>query len=204
MNGSTSGNVLCWPKRLLSADDLRRHLTSQRELLLLPRTVITPLAADELRAKGVRILWQTPAKEATAPKVAAWCYAVEKPDAMIRSTIQALEREGIDLTFVDETTRAIAERILRDGQRGAIVFTADAALVCCVANKVAGMRAAAVGNVCQVNRAKKTLVPNLFAIETQGRTFFELRQMLKTIVSGDESCPAEIAKTLKELEGHAH
>jgi hypothetical protein len=68
--------VLCWPKRLLSADDLRVHLTSQREVLVLPRTVITPLAADELKAKGIRIRWQVPAAlDKAAPKQGAWCYA---------------------------------------------------------------------------------------------------------------------------------
>jgi hypothetical protein len=34
---------------------------------------------------------------------------------------------------------------------------------------------------------------NLFAIEMPGRTFFEFRQMLKSI-----------AKVLQELDGHAH
>ena len=87
----TTTGVLCWPKRLLSADDLRRHLTSQRELLLLPRTVITPLAADELRAKGVTISWQVPtAKGNATPKQGTWCYAQEKHDAMILSAIKAI------------------------------------------------------------------------------------------------------------------
>src|SRR5438445_13450496 len=120
----TSGNVLCWPKRLLSADDLRRHLTSQRELLLLPKTVITPRASDEVRAKGVRVLWQTAAKEAVASNHGAWCYVVEKPDALIRSTIQALERDGITLALIDGSPRAIAERSLRE-YRGGIVFAID-------------------------------------------------------------------------------
>jgi ribose 5-phosphate isomerase RpiB len=205
-----STTVLCWPKRLLSADDLRRHLTSQRELLLLPRTVVTPLAADELRAKGVRISWQTaPVKETVTPMPGTWIYAQEKHDATIVSAITALQREGITLTpFQISGTpiswaRTFAETILA-GHPGGIALCGDAATVCCIANKIAGMRGAAVMNVPQVVRAKRNLGANLFAIEVPGPTFFQVRQMIQTIVTGTTGCPDDIAKVLKELDGHAH
>ncbi len=200
----TTGGVLCWPKRLLSADDLRRHLTSQRELLLLPKTVITPLAADELKAKGVRISWETPKPKDDAPKHGTWSFAEEKRDAIVAAVIKALERDGIMLTRLEVAdARKIAEAIVAD-KRGGIVFCGDPATVCCVANKVAGVRAAAVVNAAQLVSVKKKLGANLFAIETLGRTHFELRQLLKTIVTGNAACPADIATVLKELDGHAH
>src|SRR6516165_7441457 len=101
----SSSVVLCWPKRLLSADDLRRHLTSQRELLILPGTVITPLAGDELKAKGVRIHTHVPAPSPLlpggretrgegAPKERTWCYAQEKNDAMIVAALKAVASDG--------------------------------------------------------------------------------------------------------------
>src|SRR5262245_48232032 len=212
MNGMSQDStvILCWPKRLLSADDLRMHLTSQRELLLLPRTVITPLAADELKAKGVRIRWQVPtAQDKAAPKQGTWGYAREKHDAMISAAIKATERDGSTLTPLDITaasgswTRKAAQTILA-GHLGGIVFCGDPASACCVANKIAGMRAAPVANTAQVLRAKKNLGANLFAIEMPGPTFFEVRQMLKAIVTGVARCPEEIANVLKELDGNAH
>ena len=209
----SSTSVLCWPKKLLSADDLRRHLTSQRELVLLPRTVITPLAADELRAKKVRISWQVPTtKDDKAPKQGAWCFAQEKPDAMIRSSIKALERDGISLTPLEISAssassaswaRSIAEAVLTN-YIGGIAFCADPATVCCIANKVSGMRAASVLSVAQVMSSQKNLGANLFAIESPGPTFFQVRQMLKAIVADKPTCPDDIAKVLKELDGHAH
>jgi ribose 5-phosphate isomerase RpiB len=206
----SSTSVLCWPKRLLSADDLRRHLTSQRELVLLPGAIVTPLAADELKAREVRIRWQAPAaKEATA-KQGTWSYAQEQPDALIASAVQALRHDGIILAALDvpgmstSWARSVAESIGGATSLGCVVFCAEPALVSCVANKIAGVRAALVFNVPQVLRAQKHLAPNLFAVEMPGRTFFELRHMLKTIVSGSASCPDEIANTLKELDGHAH
>ena len=149
MPSITSG-VLCWPKRLLSADDLRRHLTSQRELLLLPRTVITPLAADELKAKGIQVTWQTSKAKETPTKQGAWCYAQEKPDAAIVAAMQALDRDGITLTKLDGTeARAIAETIIA-AHVGGIVFCGDPATVCCIANKIAGVRAAAILSAVQI------------------------------------------------------
>jgi hypothetical protein len=201
----TTSNVLCWPNRLLSADDLRRHLTSQRELQLLPKTIVTPLAADELRAKGVRISWQVPtAKDATPAKQGTWIYAQEKRDALVVAAIQALEREGLVLTTLDFTSaRKIAEVVLAQHQ-GGLVFCGDPATLCCIANKIAGVRAASVVNVAQALRAKKNVAANLVAIEMPGRTLFEIRQIVKTFVLGAARCPDEVANTLKELDGHAH
>jgi ribose 5-phosphate isomerase RpiB len=197
----TPTSVLCWPKKLLSADDLRRHLTSQRELVLLPRTVVTPLAADELRAKGVRIRWEQKA-EAT-PKTASWFYAQEKPTMLVSSVVQALEGDGIQLAELSGSPRSLAETLVAN-YVGGVIFTGDAAIAMCIANKVAGVRAAYVVNVIQATRAKKNLGANLFAIEMPGPTFFEMRQMLKTIVTSPVQCPDEVVKTLKELDGHAH
>jgi hypothetical protein len=197
-----STTVLCWPKKLLSADDLRRHLTSQRELLLLPRTIITPLAADELRAKKVKLTWQ--ATSATpSTKQNDWCYALEKPDALILSAINALERDGLLLNRIEFNVARKFAASMSTGQ-GGIVFCDDPATWCCIVNKIAGIRAVSVLAVRQIVRAQKHLGANFYAIEIPGPTFFELRQMLKAIVSGVPACPVETASLLKELDGHAH
>jgi len=201
-----NGSVLIWPKRLLSADDLRRHLTSQGELVLLPKTIVTPLAADELRAKGVRVRWENAiAGGPSSAKIGGWIYAVDQADATIATAIQALEREGITLSKIEPAdARAIAEAISLAKYPGAVLFGSDPGSVVCIANKVAGIRAVSVMNALQVKRAHKNLGANLFAIEIPGRTLFEIRHMLKAIVTGQTECPGGIAKLLKELDGHAH
>jgi hypothetical protein len=201
MKETSPTSVLCWPKRLLSADDLRRHLTSQRELVLLPKTVVTPLAADELRAKGVRIRWEQAAQ--ANEKSAKWLYAQEKPSTLVSAVVQALEREGIILTPTDGSATKLAETVAAK-DLGGVIFTSDAATIVCVANKIAGVRAAFVCNVAQASRVEKNLGPNLCAIELPGPSFFELKQMLKTIVTIAIQCPDDIAKTLQELDGYAH
>jgi hypothetical protein len=202
-NGQIDAQGLCWPRRVLSADDLRRHLTSQRELQLLPRTIVTPLAADELRARGVRITWKD-AQPAATSDARPWGYAQERPDAVIDAAIAALERDGVRLTRLDAPAGALWSVATMPGP-GVVVFASDPALLCCVANKHSGVRAAVVATPQAAARARQTLGANLVAIEMPGRTFFELRQILRTICSnGPAPCPPELAAALKELDGHAH
>jgi hypothetical protein len=129
--------------------------------------------------------------------------------------VQALHREGLAWKELPpaETgcdgdcrwARALAECIANGTCRGGVVFCADPGLVCCVANKVAGLRAVAVLTVAQAGRAVLSVAPNLVAVEMPGRTFFEIRQILRTLcVPTQAACPPGVACTLQELDGHAH
>jgi ribose 5-phosphate isomerase RpiB len=208
---STNGQVLHWTGRVLSADDLRRSLNGQRELVLPERAVITPLAAEHLRANGVQIRRQT--RQETPATTAAWGIAQERPHPLVRSAVESLARDGLSVRALQPEAKetpcrwaqAIAECIARGECRGGVVFCDDGGLVCCVANKVSGLRAAAAASVAQAARAVQTLGANLVAIELAGRTFFEVRQILRTVcAAGEPTCPPSVATTLGELEAHAH
>jgi hypothetical protein len=41
-------------------------------------------------------------------------------------------------------------------------------------------------------------------VEMPGRTFFEVRQILRTLLGNGTTCPDGVACTLRELDGHAH
>jgi hypothetical protein len=87
---------------------------------------------------------------------------------------------------------------------GGILFCRDAGLVCCVANKLPGLRAVAVASVAQAARATLAVGANLVAVEMPGRTFFEVRQILRTLCQAGAACPSGLACSLQELDGHAH
>ncbi len=210
-DASADGSVLRWPGRVLAAEDLRRSLNGHRELVLSPQTIVTPLAAEELRAGGVRITRQ-PAEPAAIVRL-PWGYAQEKPNPLVTSAIQALRRDGLALHELPPAkdgvpcrwARAVAECIARDECGAGVVFCDDPGLVCCIANKLPGLRAVAVGSVPQAARAVLVLGTNLVAVELSGRTFFEVRQILRTLcTAGAPVCPPGVACTLEELDGHAH
>ncbi len=214
-NGDTA-QVLHWPGQVLCAEDLRYHLHGQRELVVSYRVVITPLAAEELRARGVQVRRQEAASLTPQPGQ-GWVVVQEKPDGVIANVLRSLARDGAPLaewpaeprpSGSEDMSARWAKMVaanLGQGQYGGVAaFCQDAALVCCVANKVAGVRAAAVVNAAQASRARLKFAANLLAVEMPGRTFFEVKQILRAALQNKGSCPENVAKLLQELDGHAH
>lgn len=211
MNGSkdNAATTLCWTGKVLSEDDLRRHLTNQNEILLAPTTIVTPLALDFLRSRRISI--RRDAAKANEPQRSmsgAWGWAEEKSSGIVAAAVQGLIREGTKLVAwktldgdLAQWTRGIAEAIAGTEVEGGIVFCGEPELVACVANKVSGLRAAAVYGPRHATRARKNLGANLLAVEMPGRTVFEVRQILQPTAA---NCPAPLAHMLQEMDGHAH
>jgi hypothetical protein len=140
-----------------------------------------------------------------------WGYAVEgRPSMMLQVALRAVHRNGHQPQPLPECNgeacgwvRQVAE-CLRSGRcRTAVLFCRDACLACCVANKVPGVRAAAVWTVRQAARALEQLGANLLVVEMADRTYFECKELLRLCCDGGV-CPPAIACVLEELDGHAH
>jgi ribose 5-phosphate isomerase RpiB len=207
---STNGQVLQWSKRVLCAADLCRSLNCHREIVLPPRAVVTPLAQEELRHEGIRIT-----REDDRPPQAGRAtlgYAQERPHPLVQSAVTALAREGIPVRELVQPgddllcrwARAVAECVAGGECAGGVLFCQDPGLACCVANKLGGLRAVWVSTVSQAARATLTLGANLLVVEMPGRTFFEVRQILRALAASRPACPEGVACTLQELDGHAH
>ncbi len=202
--------VLHWPGKLFSADDLRRHWTNQRELVLSARALLTPLALDELRAKGVRITRQDAATTcANKGRTGTACvYVEEQPHPAVAAAVASLERQGLTFRLLsspgNEPRRWLAMfRDWRLQEQNGVAFCADAALISCLANK-SGMRAASVLTARQAGRALESVGADALIVEMPGPTFFEVRQILSAAAGSARACPAEIDKVLTELDVHAH
>jgi hypothetical protein len=138
-------------------------------------------------------------------------YAIQgRPVPMLEVALRALSRNGgatLALPACNGSTcdwvRGVAE-CLRKGQcRAALLFCEDPELASCVANKVAGIRAAAVQTVPQAARALEQFGANVLVVEMAGRTFFEFKELLRLAGNGTV-CPPGVACVLGELDGHAH
>lgn len=150
------------------------------------------------------------AKGLHAPRV--WAYGQDRPYPMAAAALQAIRREGIKVAELPTANgsaagwaRAVAQCVADGTCCGGVVFCDDPGLLCCVANKVTGLRAVPVVTVGQAARATLTLGANLLAVEMPGRTFFEMRQIMRILCCGDgPNCPEVVAGLLRELDGHAH
>ena len=141
-----------------------------------------------------------------------WGYAVEGcPSTMLQVALRAAQHNGHSPQALPECNgepcgwvRQVAE-CLRSGRcRTAVLFCNDAGLACCIANKVPGVRAAAVWTVPQAAQALVRLGANLLVVEMAGRTFFECKELLRLCCDGAATCPPGVACVLQELDGHAH
>src|SRR5262245_235519 len=146
---SVSGQSLAWTESVLCEEDLRKHLHGLREIVLNPKAIVTPLALDLLNQKKIQIRRAAPiVKEAAT---GSWGYAEATPSPLVSAAVKALASEGVRMHAlgplqgtVESWVRAVA------GNERSIVFCADPALVCCLANKIGGLRAAAVSTPAQV------------------------------------------------------
>ena len=149
-------------------------------------------------------------RSAVAEGCQVWGVAQDRPYPMVEFVLRILAREQAPVRQLAchgaecDWARAIAECVARGECCGGVVFCEDPGLTCCVANKVPGLRAVAVTTVAQAARATRTLGANLLAVEMPGRTFFEVRQILRTLGTAANACPPGVACTLEELDGHAH
>jgi hypothetical protein len=145
-------------------------------------------------------------------KPARWGYAVEgKPSTMLEVALRSLRRQGAEPNGLPSCqgdacnwVRDLAECLARGECRGAVLFCEDAGLACCVANKVAGVRAVAVNGISQAVRALQALGANLLVVEMAGRTYYECRELLRLCREHPAACPPGVACVLQELDGHAH
>lgn len=209
-----TGPTLFWSGRLLTWEDLRPHLAGLRELTVATRTIISPLVLDELRERkipvkrGEAVSGAKASPSAQKPKAAG--IALEQPDGLVASVIQALQKDGVPFqTWAPQGSNpagwawSLGLLVKENGQTG-IAFVRDPALVACVAGKVSGVRPAQVINALQVTRAMKGYGANLLTVEIPGRTFFELKQILRAAATTVSASPADLERIFKELDGHAH
>lgn len=207
---TADGDTLHWPGRVVTAHALERNLNGHRRLALPPSAVITPSAQEHLRAKGVQID-RDEARQ--AGNVTVWGYTQERPHPLIQSAVQSLAREGIALQAlpaprneeIGSWAKEVAACVAAGLCCGGVVFCGDPGLFCCVGNKVPGLRAMPANGVLQAVKATMTIGANLLAVEMPGRTFFEIKQILRLLCTGaDPRCPEGVACTLREMDGHAH
>src|SRR3712207_416545 len=92
-NAAADGHVLRWAGRVLAEEDLRRNLNGHRRVLLSPRAVLTPLAAEHLKAQAVEVVRDTGEQHDQGPRT--WGYAQEVSHPLVQSALRSLERDGL-------------------------------------------------------------------------------------------------------------
>lgn len=177
--------------RVITGDLLSENVNGHGVIQIAGQAILTPSAQDWLRNSKVEVV-RGETKTQTAGS-ARWLAVVHSGGEAVSSVLDdagravSLKTESVE-TAADAARRAILD--LRSGDaHGVVAFSNEAEAVACLANREACSRAAAVRSVADVRRAQKSMGCNLFAVDASGLGFFELRNLLKSAVSGVPASP---------------
>lgn len=168
--------------RLLGERHVEALPPGTRSLLILPGTVITPLARDGLKRRGIALCWSSPDGSFTDRDARGeWGVAIEENTG----TASALRRALLDdarepWNDLGNDLDAAAGWVAQADGRGAVMLTPESSLATWRACQVANVRAATVADADAVERACRHLGANFLVIEPAGQSIYALKQLCAT------------------------
>ena len=181
-------------EKVITQELLERRLQNARQLVLGPTSILTPSARDFLRSRHVECNRQA-AGQSTGRQKSRWkAIVVQSNSALSRvlNDLQESDRSGWCRESADCTNSAVKAALSALGGAevdGVVVFAGQGALVACLANRDGQVRAAVVNDVSSINQAKSLMGANLVVVNAAGKSYYELRSLLRTLVDGDAPRP---------------
>ena len=180
--------------RVVTAELLSSRLNGQKwaKVAICPKAVITPSAFDYLRTH--KIVWHRNTAEA-APHpnkpMTRWKALIVTATPSVLQAVEHAESQTFGkqwshelLGGVDEAISAAMSAINRGEVSGITVFADHAELIACRANRSERVNAAVVSDVQLIPALKQYMNLNLMVVRPSGRSFFELRNLLKEFGKG--------------------
>lgn len=175
-NGSAKALVI--EDKVVTEDLLAARVNGHRQISVAKGSVITPSGRDFLRKSGVEWSWASTSSAQPNSK-AKW-------KAIVLKSTDALDKLLEDLSgWKSESAsceRGSVQQIAESNDvAGTCLFTASPERAACRSNRHSHLRAAAVTDVASVRRVQADVGANVFCVSAEGRSYFELRNMLRAI-----------------------
>jgi hypothetical protein len=157
-----------------------------REVRVAAGTVVTPLARDLLRKRGIAIRLVSKAEVARFKHPGEWGFTIASEDPAESGMIAALRRAWLEDDWMElEASLDLAARwVIEDPHRGALVVSDEASVAVWRACQIAGVRAASVHEPDAVARAVRRLGVNVLVVEPSGKSISWMRQLGLTFRRG--------------------
>ena len=170
--------------RVITASLLAEKLNGTKSVRFSPKAVLTPTARDYLKANLVQ--WAYATKAATDKKSPG----TGRFAALVVRSTPAVERVLADLlpdartellACPDDAAKLAVAEISRGGFAGALLLTEQTHRAACLSNRHESVKAVAVRDASDVAAVRRQLRANVWCLDPTGRTYFELRNLLKAI-----------------------
>ncbi len=171
---------------IITADLLAENAAGQNAVEVSSRAIVTPSAKDWLRHNKVELTRGTRTQASSASKSSDWLVVVHSAGETVEKVLEDASRSGSigsDRESVANATSAAkaAGEAVAGGGRGVVVISGEPEVVACLANRSESVRAAVVADAAAVARVKAGLNGNVFVVDPAGRSYFELRNLLRRI-----------------------
>ncbi len=174
-------------ERVITEELLEQKLNGSKRIEVGAKSVLTPSARDYLSKQKIEWQRQTETKSTTQTD---WKAIVVQSTSAVTAALKDLEqstqtcwKQEITGTTCEAVSAAVSA-ICRAEADGVVVFTGKPESVACRANRNLKVRAAVVGDVRRTESIKTEMGVNLFCINPDGKTYIELRNLLRTVTSG--------------------
>ena len=169
---------------VITADLLEQSLRAGQSLRIGRNSILTPSARDWLNSRRTSWTRQDKAHSAGSDSRARWQLILQTVTPAVKSLQEGLRRtsDGWKIELVGQPLEAVklATGFITTAESdGVVIFTEQAELMACYANRNERVRAAVVQNSKQWEHVTRTLGANVVCISPVGRTFVELRNLLK-------------------------
>jgi hypothetical protein len=177
-----NGNVFAG--RLLALRHVEALAPTEREVRVAPGTVVTPLARDLLKQRGIALRQVAAGEAERVSRSGEWGFAIDD-EAGALGTVAALRRALLEEAWseLERAPGAAAHWVAEAAHRGALLLTAEASVAVWRACQVSGVRAAAADDPEAVARAVRHLGVNLLVVEPLGKSISWIRRLGATFRS---------------------
>lgn len=176
---------------VVTADVLEEKVAGRSNVFVGERAIVTPSARDWLRHNNVELIHETNAASAgvtasiemKSDKLVITHSASQTIDRVLEDAGQrsngGWNRKSVE--SADEAANKSIGELRRESSRMIVVLTSEPEVAACLANRNEKVKAAVVADAAAVARVKSSLDGNVFVIDPAGRSFFELRNILRQI-----------------------
>jgi hypothetical protein len=191
--GNREARTSVFAGRLLAVRHVEAIAPGEREVCVAPGTVVTPLARDLLKQRGIVLRQVAAGAQERAARSGEWGFAIEETAAA--GTALAMRRALLAEAWfeLENEPGAAARWVAQDSCRGAMLVTDEASVAVWRACQISGVRAACASEPDAVVRAVRHLGLNLLVVEPLGKSISWIRQLGATFRGGAAPvCPAAI------------